>query len=508
MTGKNILKHPQSGKLYASIILTIIALISLILELSTFWFGDNITYGFYPYLHLPEEISRVFELMPVKSMREVIEANNLNYLSINGRYVAHFFVILFCGILGKGCFAVCNALVWVVFVTLLMRVSDRRMTDTPSLLACAAISLYLMLFIGNGPAIQINYIWMFSLTLGWILLFNRTKEGKYNPAIIVLLGIFSLIAGNGQEGLNIGICGALLVLLFVRRFRFSPAEWAMGICFAVGCLADCLSPGTLSRSGGSTGGSFAFRILQFVWVSRDLFSIPLLFLTIVIALSKGYNRQQFSKNRFFWWALIVCIIFLLALGNRSGNQYFGMMLLTSILILRIWSSNLTRNILSGLILIFCLYSLYCKYRSQVSYDQYMTSVEQQYNASLDGTVFINAANPSSPNLFSDHNVCIVLRNGQKKHIMVLPDEIKEIKSDSIVNSIKQYSPNRFMVIQSKIAPKQFNYDLSFRFLNYIRPISNDHIDFSNPLYETDTYRILMINGYPFLHHEITIDENS
>lgn len=496
-----MLKNVQYNKLYAIIILAIIAIITIALELSNFWFGDNIKYGFN--IFLTKDVSRVFDLIPVDTLRDVIEANNYNYLHVNGRYVAHFFVILFCGILGKTCFAVCNALVWIAFVALLMRVSDKRLTDISSLLTCAAMSLYLMRFIGSGPAIQINYIWMFSLSLGWIVLFQRMKNTK-SIAAIISLGIFSLIAGNGQEGVNIGICGALAVLLFAKRFRFSTVEWVMGICFVLGCAADCLSSGTLSRSGESNGGSLAFRILQFGWVARDLFSIPLLFLAFVIAISKSYNKQQFSKNRFFWWALAVSIIFLFILGNRSGNQYFGMMLLVSILVLRIWTPGMMRNILSSLIVLWCLYSLFGKYIGQNSHREYMISVEHQYKASPDGTIFIDASKPSSIYLFTDHRACLVLKHGQKKQLTALPSELKGIRNDSVINFVKQYSPNRFLVVQSKIKPKQFNYDLSFRFLNYNRPISNDPIDFSNPLYETDSYRILMINGYPFLHHEITI----
>lgn len=497
-----MLKTTQYRNLYALGILMAIAIITISLELTNFWFRDNIAYGFYPYLY--NHISHFSELMPVNTIGDVIDANNQNYLYINGRYVAHFFVILFCGILGKGCFAVCNALVWATFVTLLMRISDKKLTDIPSLFTCAAISLYLMVFIGSGPANQINYVWMFTLSLGWLILFHKKGERK-SPITIALLGIFSLIAGNGQEGLNIGICGALLVLLFVRRFRFSPAEWAMGICFAIGCMADCLSPGTLSRSGGSTGGSIAFRLLQFTWVSRDLFSIPLLFLSIVIAISKSYDRQQFSKNWFFWCALTVSIIFLFALGYRSGNQYFGMMLIISILILRIWTPGLTRNILSSLIVLWCLYSLFGKYTHQNSYSEYMTSIERQYEASPDGTIFIDASNPNSIDLFFDHRFCIALKSGHTKKITALPQELNNIRPDSIVNFVKSYPNNRFLIVQSKINPKRFLYNLSFRIPGYTRVMgSNLDVDFTTSFYENDTYRALNIIGSPLFHHEITM----
>lgn len=500
-----MLKALQSRKLYAFVILATIAILVGILELSEYWFGDNTAYGFYPYLY--NNIKRISELLPVNTIQDVIDANNQNYLSVNGRYVAHFFVILFCGILGKGLFAICNALVWIVFVVLLMRVSNRKLSDIPSLLVGTALSLYFMVFIGSGPASQINYVWMFSLTLGWLLLFRRMK-GQKNILMIILLGFFSLIAGNGQEGANIGISGALLVLLFVKKFRFTPAEWVMGICFGIGCLADCLAPGTLFRSGSADGGSIAFRILQFTWIARDYFSIPILFLALVIALSKSYNRRQFSQNWFIWCALGVSVIFILVLGSRSWNQYFGMMLFISILILRIWTPGTIRNILSLLILSWCLYSLYGKYTVQITRGEYLSTIESQYNASPDGVVFIDASNPICIDLFSNHKNCFVLNNGQKKPITILPSEIKGIEGDSIVNFVKPYSDNRFLIVQSKIRPNQFIYNLSFRCCGYIRPISNSQVDFATPLYQTDTYQVLHINGYPFLHHEITMVEST
>lgn len=495
----------MSKKISVGIILVLFATLTLVIELSEYWFGDNIAYSYYPYLYL--DMCPVSDLEPVNTFADVIEANNQNYLFWNGRYVAHFFVILFCGLLGQGAFAICNSLVWITFLILLMKVGEKKLTDLPSLFVGVTLSLYLMVFIAAGPATQINYIWMFALSLGWILLFQKARENK-NIWCLILLGIYSLIAGNGQEGANIGICGALLIILFRNKFQFTRAQWTMGIAFGLGCIADCMAPGTIFRSGTASGGSIAFRILQFTVIACNYFSIPLLFLALITGISRGFNKHQFSENLFIWCALGISVAFILVLGSRSWNQYFGIMLFIAILTLRIWKSGFARNIITTLIFIWCVYLLYNKYNGVVDRNNYLSDIETKYQQSPDGIIFVDASNPRCMDLFSTHREGFVLKNGQKKPITVFPDEIKKIKDDSIVNYMKQYSHCRFMLVQSKIEPKQFNYNLSFRFLNYIRPISNNLVDFGNPLYETDTYRILMINGYPFLHHEITMVEST
>ncbi|MCM1517350.1 MAG: DUF6056 family protein [Pseudoflavonifractor sp.] len=493
-------------KLTSIAILILLAFIVFLLESSEFWFGDNIVYGHYPYMY--SHIVPLMEHKPVTSFWDVIYAGNDNYILQTGRYVAHFFVILFCGLLGNPAFAVCNALVWPLFIVLFMRVCGKKLTDLPALCLAVALSLYILALMPSGPAVQINYVWMFTLTLGWVLLFRRMRDTT-GIFPLIMLSLLSLIAGNGQEAVNIGVCGALFIMLVKKRFRFTTAEWVMAISFGIGCLADCLAPGTLSRSGSAGGGSLPFRLLQYLVIARAYFSIPLTFLLIVTLVSKGFNRRQFNDNFFLWSALATVVCFLFVIGSRSWNQYFGMILFIMLLTLRMLPKGLIRNVISVVIILYTLQPLYNKYIGQSRHKEYLTEIENQYLSSPDGLIYVDASNPMSQDLFTHHKDCFVLKNGLKKPITVLPSELADIAPDSVPNFVRMYTPSRFLIVQSKEKPAVFMYDLSFRAMGYVRTLRHSSIEISEPLYETDNYKVMIENGYPFLHHEIEmIDDKS
>lgn len=493
------------SRITVSAILVIFAMVVFLLETSEFWFGDNIVYGHYPYMY--SHIVPLMEHKPVDSFLDVIYAGNDNYVLQTGRYVAHFFVILFCGLLGNPAFAVCNALIWPLFIVLMLKVCGKKLTDIPSFCLAVALSLYILSLMSSGPAVQINYTWMFTLTLGWMLTFQRMKDTT-NILSLILLCIFSIIAGNGQEAVNIGVCGALFIMLIKKHFRFTTAEWLMTIFFVIGCASDCLAPGTMSRSGSAGGGSLPFRILQYFVIARAYFSIPLAFLLIVTLLSKAFNKRQFNDNIFLWSALGVIICFLFVLGSRSWNQYFGMIFFIMLLTISITSQRLIKYILSVIIALYTIQPLYNKYVGQAAHKQYLTQIENQYKSSPDGLIYVDASNPMSQDLFTHHKDCFVLKNGLKKPITVLPSDLAGIASDSIPNFIRAYSPSRFLIVQSKESPAVFMYDLSFRAMGYIRTLSRAPIEITDPLYETDNYKAIIISGYPFLHHEIEIEDNA
>lgn len=328
----------------------------------------------------------------IETFGDIISSQNYHYLHSNGRYVAHVLVQLFCGILGHVPFAVVNALAYGLFFALICRLAGIRRVTLKSALSVAGLVLFAFQT-KMTPSCQIGYIWMFDLVMLFLAAFFSKKKSGI-PALAGL-ALMSLAAGNSQEALTPGICGAIVVYWIIHRREFTIKQYVMAIAFGVGTLTNCLAPSTVSRGiGAATSDGLA--LYQSVYT---LLGLRCFMMMCAVILWQRYRRKtawrkMLHENAF----LLIAVLFLLSMNvciSPFGNrQFFGIELLSIIVMLRIlryrsltvfWLCALW----AALAVIYPLQTI-SVVRERRTYDE----IARQYASSQDGRVFIDIYSPS------------------------------------------------------------------------------------------------------------------
>lgn len=110
-------------KLILSIaILSIVAIIIFIFSANCVWLVDDIHYQF--------NMSADSHLQRINSVWDIFASQWEHYFSVNGRYVAHWLVQLFCGLLGQKVFAICNALIYIVYISFVIKLAGTNIKNS------------------------------------------------------------------------------------------------------------------------------------------------------------------------------------------------------------------------------------------------------------------------------------------------------------------------------------------------------------------------------------------
>lgn len=360
------------------------------------WLGDDIHYGF---SRTPGK-----QHIWISSISQIIESQNSHWYLSNGRYVAHFLVQLFIGIFGQPIFSIFNGIVYVPFLLLIAYFAKIDFNRFRTFFAMTLIAL-LSFQTKFVPSCQIGYIWTFTLTLTFLYFFFKSN---FHPQwwVVALLGICSLIAGNGQEALNIGIGGALIIYWAFNMRRMTIAQYVMMICFGLGALLDCLSPGSMTRAAHESGGnSLMGSLINFLFESRAFYMLVIILIWKLRCLKVGI-RDIYETNKFYWHAWAILLLFNFLIGIKSNRQLFGEELMSIIISFRLLGINKIKNgwiiLLCGLLAFTYIVMGICDIQSYRQWE----SIKKQYAISNDGVVYVDMNRPIedwwiAPMKFSD-----------------------------------------------------------------------------------------------------------
>lgn len=357
------------------------------------WLGDDLDYKF----RMQGAIWQSWGW--IQSPGEFLESQWVHYLNVNGRIIAHSLVQLFNGVLGQQVFAVCNALMYILFAIAISKAGNVSFRKNPAGLLTATCMSVLFFVTKMMPTCQIGYIWGMTVNLLWLVAFyGKTRPTWTRSVVLALTGI---IVGNWQESISIGVCAALGIWwigqFFDRRKTFHTffdwrRSWAM-LGYIVGTASNCLSPSTIGRVG-----TVQCEITDQLLIAS--YSIPAIIILVIAAVIVKIRQGRLTalkpndeEGKIPYTVLVTSILVLLAfnsiIGVYSNRQLFGANLFAAILTLRILPKHRFNNFFNILFssATILLWGVMATGILEVK-EQYR-KITELYEASPKGTVEIN-----------------------------------------------------------------------------------------------------------------------
>lgn len=286
------------------------------------WYGDSYYYRF------------SFDTgEPIEGFIDIFPSQYAHYFTMNGRVWAHILCQGFSALWGQTAFAVCNGIVYILFVLLFLRIAGMSWRCVSDLSVCILIILFFCDTSYNANC-QIGYIWTSTVTLAFIIQYFKAKESKNNTLWkFVFLFLVSLFAGNGNEAISIGV-GAALVVESAINFRcLTKPQIVMILGFGIGGLLLCLSPGIMNRASEESADVIwsAYRLI----IHSRMLYVLIITLSVLKLRHRIHLMDFFRDNQFFVIAIIVLLIFNFIIGiGLSNRQLFGVELFSGILTAR------------------------------------------------------------------------------------------------------------------------------------------------------------------------------
>ena len=478
------------------ILLLLVAVASIVYWASAniLWIGDDFFYQFiFDENNLPTESPNS---EPVQTFGDVLFSQYHHYFSINGRVIAHILVQTFCGLLGQQWFAIFNSLAYVLFIAGLVYLVRGNFYNIRTWIS-ATIIVLLAFITKMTPSCQIGYIWMAVLNIVFLYIFLNGE--KYKHWQLVLIGVFSILCGNGHEAYSIGFSFGIIVYWAFNIKSFGLTRYVAALCYGAGALLLCLSPAAYSRA--STENHLLFQSLFFL-----IFSLRAVYLLIAVTFYKLISRKitlkgLFKQNLFYWSALVGCLCFNIGVGVFCNRQLFGAELVASILTLKLLKGNTFSPFwlyaLGGVTLI----SVWFNMEKVYLFKKQTERIYEQYMQSSNGNVYQNIWHPGllyswSPYFWENGVHTRSLRWLMKRefpdkpYITILPEYLAGKDSVDLGNQIFhcQYKPGKIICIQSKSSPAKFIVE---RKLFGIVPYQIREMEFERPLYETPYWKAII-----------------
>lgn len=417
-------------------------------------------------------------LIPIKSFFDLFESQYYHYLGTNGRFVAHWLVQLYDGLLGQTAFALTNAIVYILFIRMIMRTCGIKKSNWEGVLTVACLVLTCQC-LTMTPAFQM-YIWMYLLVLSylWILLHYRTRKWW----MLILLCVFSLICGNAHESLNPGVCVGVMLYFVLNYRKITLQQWLMFGFFVLGLLILVVSPGTQYRMEG-TVSTLEYWILAVYNLKNG---IPAFYILVSVMLYKTVIQKEslirIIKDNTLWWGIwATCFALILYFGFSGGRADLGEEFAAIILTLKILKRNTFTPFWLTLLSVSTVVFLYAQISKANETIQYLDEIKQKTIYSTDDIIYIDLSY-SAPiaglerycglvlnTNFNEKSPIIKMENLTSKYysskwgvnhgFRLYPTAMRpyiESKADTTDgNSIVEFAPGCYLIVQNKKHPAKF-----------------------------------------------------
>lgn len=273
-----------------------------------------------------KEDDMAYSVIPSGSLREFCSSLVDHFMTTNGRF-ADVVANVFCAVLGKPVFNVCNALVFGLMAHLVALLSAGRRSLMALTLFLAVVGVCYpvpgetMLWVAGSC----NYLWAVTASLALIYYMLNHKDGPlgWGRAALLLLGAF--VAGNFNEATSFGVFAGLFLYYAFNRRKVDRRVVIAMVGYLLGVAMIVASPGAWSRMAEESGeaNSGFIGLLSSHWYIFNekmwRFYTPLTACAagLVVLLSKGFGMVR----RSIWTYLFVCLVlFMFAMGFRVINE--------------------------------------------------------------------------------------------------------------------------------------------------------------------------------------------
>lgn len=506
--------------------LLLAAVAGLIFALSEYiqWYGDSYLYRF-----------DFGTGEPIETFWEIFPSQYAHYFMMNGRVWAHVLCQGFSALWGQTAFAVCNALVYVAFILLFVKLAGSSWRHIYALLSCILMVL-LITDLSYNANCQIGYVWTSTITLVFIIYYCKCRDIKRAKIWqLVLLFLLSILAGNGNEAIAIGVGASLIFDFFIIYRRLTVVQWVMLVGFGIGGLILCLSPGILDRASGDTA-NFVYSAYRLLITSKAL---SLLIMTIcILKIRHCLNLKQYLvENRFLVVALLTLILFNFMIGiGETGRQLFGIELFSAILTIKALKNNaFPKWVLAILgLCLMVIYSLKVEYLHDSNED--LRVLRKEIESSSDSIIYVDFKKYSSfvkPTEVKDlqneqiYVVCSILDDINNKgrfyqlsknkdvsqypiRYKVYPTAFMEILNLHDRNFASKCADGTYLVVQDRRNPATFILHRRINILGMKYPLPPYTVEFNDPYLNHDSMNVILENfKIPFIENgEIEIIRNS
>lgn len=247
----------------------------------------------------------------INTIGDVISSQYYHYLYQNGRFVPHFILQIFDGVLGKGLFNVLNSFVFCLLIWMINKIGKREIRVSLLLLSIGLVFFLTPLFKETVLwfAGSVNYLWSFVFALLFVFICKYVWNKPINDRIVVWSPL-AIFLGWVNEGATIPICFSLGFLMLVSlKKSLKSAILPFAIFFVVGVALTVFAPSTFNRMdelGQGDGISLVDRCLSVFAALREVRIFWAFVLLSVIVYFK--NRDLFNQYEREQRLLILCVI--------------------------------------------------------------------------------------------------------------------------------------------------------------------------------------------------------
>lgn len=462
----------------------------------------------------------------IKSISDILYSQYIHYFNNNGRFVPHFFVQLFDGILGKGCFNVANTIMLICFLYLL---SYSLRKECKFFYISSSLALILIFFL--LPGFSDSFLWMsgacnYLWVAVFLLLFNVLLEEEITKMYLYpILFIFGIICGWTNEALALGLgIGYFFFFLFNRR-KLIISRIVLLLGYYIGLLMLIMAPGSMHRA--LEKGHISFGLSEIIHnmasallLMDNIRLLPLLILMIVVffIIDRKSIKSFIGDNIVLLVAIFSTFMFVLWTRHASGHSRFGFEAFSLLLLLKLVANIKWNRIILALCNLIVLGSsffvLTLLYQNYEDYKKCIIQIDNTDNKIiLTNTIkyegfftryIVYFAGSETSEYYSPYP-SFISEHFHKEKLCFIPESLyNDIKSDS--NKYLNFNINSeypFYVIAleneevSKVIMKLYKTnisDLPF----YIRPFANKLARYSANELEVNRYAVIKVDNMPYI----------
>lgn len=199
----------------------------------------------------------------VETLGNIIQTQVIHYKLVNGRSIVHAVEQAFTD--HDISFSVINTIVFLMFVTLIVKYVSRTVDFKNYALWLAVILVVLLLFpyqqsLWTSVNYGINYLWTSAMAVGMLILWDGVEYNKIPAKYNVLLVIYGLVFGWTHEAFVIGLAGGMFLFYCLNFKLYRQQKLLLTIPFWISACVMIFSPGNMIRFFGKNGNSGGFLV--------------------------------------------------------------------------------------------------------------------------------------------------------------------------------------------------------------------------------------------------------